>query len=212
MQTFSARTVHVMVISAFAALTLVGCSKKAADGSTGDSVAAHADTAASRPATGATPNTANAAPTAASLGADDIDRWQRGMDAELKAVQDAGTQLKNAKNSTDSLNAVFAANETSTRAAGATAAGIDEQRYQLIANTLATLAADMSPLEQEMDVSKMPASTVESMKHAREQSLASASAGLSPALMEAMRPRAAALRKQALTLAGERLKASGMTT
>lgn len=146
MQTSSARTVHVMVISAFAALTLVGCSKKAADGSTGDSVAAHADTAASRPAT------------------------------------------------------------------GAKAAGIDEQRYQLIANTLATLAADMSPLEQEMDVSKMPASVVESMKHAREQSLASASAGLSPALIEAMRPRAAALRKQALTLAGERLKVSGMTT
>jgi hypothetical protein len=212
MQTLSARIVHAMAISTFAALTLVACSRKAADGSAADSVAVHGDTAVSAPATAATSNTANAAPTAASLGADDIDRWQRGMDAELKAVQDAGTQLKNAKNSTDSLNALFAANETSTRVAGAKAAGVDEQRYQLIANTLATLAADMSPIEQEMDMSKMPASAVESMKHAREQSLASASAGLSPALIEAMRPRAAVLRKQALTLAGERLKAAGMTS
>ena len=134
------------------------------------------------------------------------------MDAELETVRNAATQMNGAKNSTDSLNALFAANETSTRSAGAKAAGVDEARYQLITNTLASLAADMSPLEQEMDVTKMPASAIESMKHAREQSLASVSATLSPALVEAMRPRAAALRKQALTLAGERLKAAGLTS
>lgn len=131
------------------------------------------------------------------------------MDAELKAVQNAASQLKTAKNSTDSLNALFGVNETSTRAAGAQAAGVDEQRYQLISNTLASLAADMSPLEQEMDVTKMPASAIDAMKHAREQALANVSATLPPALVEAMRPRAAALRKQALALAGERVKAAG---
>jgi len=195
-----------MVIATLAALALAACNGKQ-DHAAADSVASHGDTTVSSP----TPTTTSSAGTTApALGPDDIDRWQRGMDAELKAVQNAATQLKTAKNSTDSLNALFGANESSTRTVGAQAAGVDEQRYQLISNTLASLAADMSPVEQEMDVTKMPASAIESMKHAREQSLASVSATLSPALVEAMRPRAAALRKQALALAGERLKAAGM--
>ena len=209
MQSSSARTVRAAVVAVLAALALAACKGKPSDQAAVDSASPGGDTTVSSPTPTAT---SSAAPTAAALGPDDIDRWQRGMDAELETVRNAATQMKGAKNSTDSLNALFAANETSTRAAGAKAAGVDEARYQLITNTLASLAADMSPLEQEMDVTKMPASAIESMKHAREQSLASVSATLSPALVEAMRPRAAALRKQALTLAGERLKAAGLTS
>src|SRR6185312_2396596 len=208
MQTLSVRPANATGIAMCAALALAACNGKPSDRPAADSAARRGDTTVSSP----TPaGTSSAAPTAEALGPDDIDRWQRGMDAELTAVHDAGIRLTNAKNSTDSLNAIFAANGSATRAAGAKAAGVDEARYQLIANTLASLAAGMSPLEQEMDVAKMPASAVDAMKHARRQSLASVSATLSPALVEAMRPRAAALRKQALTLAGERLKAAGMT-
>lgn len=195
-----------MTVAALAAVALAACGKKSANESTTDSVAAHADTTATAPAVAMSANTSTAM-----LGPDDIDRWQHGMDAELTAVHNAAAQLRNAKSSTDSLNALFAANETSTRAAGAKGAGVDEQRYQLIANKLASLAADMSPVEQEMDPATVPASVVKAMQHAREQSLAAESAGIDPALIQAMRPRAAALRKQALALAGERLKAAGMS-
>lgn len=207
MTTTSTRSASAIAIASLAALALVGCSRKPSDGVATDSVASRGDTTVSAPAPTATSSTGA---TAVAVAPDDIDRWQHGMDAELNAVQDAATQMKSAKNSTDSLNALFAANESSTRAAGAKAAGVDEGRYQLISSTLAPLAADMSPLDQEMDVSKMPAATIESLKHAREQSLANLSATLPQPLIEAMRPRAAALRKQALALAGERLKAAGM--
>lgn len=133
------------------------------------------------------------------------------MDAELKAVQDAGVQLRNAKTATDSMNAVFAANETSTRPIGARAAGVTEQQYQLISSTLSSLVANMTPVEQEMDASKMSAAAIAMLNESREKALTSASVGVSPELLSALRPLAATLRKQALTLAGERLKAAGMT-
>jgi hypothetical protein len=160
--------------------------------------------------TAATPPMPAGSSDASSLAPDDIDRWQRGMDAELRAIQDAGSQLRNAGTATDSMNAIFAANETSTRSIGAKAAGVSEQQYQLISSTLSSLAADMAPLEQEMDVSSMPAATIATMRQARDKALATASVGVPPQVLAALRPRAGALRKQALDLAAARLKAAGM--
>lgn len=140
----------------------------------------------------------------------DIDRWQRGMEGELKAVREAGAQRKAAKSSADTLAAMMAANETSTREAGARAAGVNENRYGLIQSKLSSVVRFMVPLEQEMDASKMPASVVTQMKEERAKMLTSMSSGLSPAVIEALRPRAVALRKQELALTGERLKAAGM--
>jgi hypothetical protein len=175
------------------------------DNSTTDSAAP--DTAATTQPAAPAPSTSNNTP--ASLTPDDIDRWQKGMEAELEAVRKAGADLKAAKNGTDTLNAMMAANDMSTRAAGAKAAGVDEERYQLIRTTLSSLAGQMAPIEQEMDVSSLPASSVAELKKSREQGLARDTVGLSPQLVEALKPRAAALRKQDLALTGERLKASG---
>jgi hypothetical protein len=68
----------------------------------------------------------------------------------------------------------------------------------------------MAPLEQEMDVSSMPAATIATMRQARDKALATASVGVPPQVLAALRPRAGALRKQALDLAAARLKAAGM--
>jgi hypothetical protein len=68
----------------------------------------------------------------------------------------------------------------------------------------------MSPLELEMNVAQMPASMVEQMKKGRAEALASAIAELPPALIKALEPRAADLRKQDLALVAERLRAAGM--
>jgi hypothetical protein len=206
-------SVHVILLATLSTALVGGCSRKSGDVVARDTGVAPSDSAAVAPAPTTPPTTPPSATISAatSLTADDIDRWQRGMDAELKAVQDAGVQLRNAQTATDSMNAVFAANETSTRPIGARAAGVTEQQYRLMSSTLSSLAANMSPIEQEMDASKMDAPAVAMLKQAREKALASASVGMSPQLLDALRPRAAVLRKQALALAGERLKAAGMT-
>ncbi|HET7457844.1 MAG TPA: hypothetical protein VFJ74_09325 [Gemmatimonadaceae bacterium] len=200
-----------------AALFTVAACKPAERAGEDDSVTA-ADSTASAGAQAAAAPAAAAAPSAtgsetsaeASLTVADIDRWQRGMDAELAAVRDAGKQLAAAKTANDTMTAMMAANETSTRAAGARGAGVDEERYNVIRSTLSPVVGYMAPIEMEMDVKQMPASMLETMKKSREESLARATAGIPPAVVEALRPRAAALRKQDLTLVGERLKAAGL--
>jgi hypothetical protein len=187
--------------------TVVAACSRSEQADTADSSAADtATTAAATPAP--TPSPANNTP--ASLTADDIDRWQKGMDAEIEAVKKAGADLEAAKTNNDTLTAMMAANDMSTRDAGAKAAGVDGERYQLIRTTLSSIVGQMAPIEQEMDVSKLPATAVAELKKSRDAGVAQATAELSPQLVEALKPRAAALRKQDLTLTAERLKASGM--
>ena len=198
-----------------AALFAIACKPAERAGSGDDDSAAAADSAAvagqaSAPNAAATTATPGATSAEASLTVGDIDRWQKGMEAELAAVRDAGKQLKAAKTANDTMSAMMAANETSTRAAGAKAAGVDEDRYNVIRSTLSSVAAYMAPIEMEMNVKDMPPEMVAQMKQGREQSLERASAGIPKDVLDALRPRAAELRKQDLTLTGERLKAAGM--
>jgi hypothetical protein len=199
------RTAFSLALFAAAA---VACSRGDTDANAGDS-AAQSDTSAATAAAPSTPASSATPSTPASLTADDIDRWQKGMTAELEAVHKASEQLKAAKTGNDTLTAMMGANEMGTRAAGAQAAGVDEERYQLIRSTLSSVVGQMAPLEQEMDVSSLPASAVADLKKSRADGLATATAELSPQLVDALKPRAAALRKQDLTLTGERLKAAG---
>lgn len=192
---------------AMSVVLATGCSGSANDEMSADSSATATDSSASTASTA----TSSTPTTAASLTAEDIDRWQKGMDGELEAVKKASEQLKAAKNGNDSLTAIASTNDMSTRDAGAQAAGVDGERYQLIRSTLSGVVGQMAPLENEMDVSKLPAAAVAELKKGREESLATATAELSPQLVEALKPRAAALRKQDLALIVERLKAAGMT-
>lgn len=160
----------------------------------------------------ATPAPAAAAPTPAAPArreatVEDIERWQRGMAAEKKAVQDAAAKLAEAKgDEAAKLAALSASLESSTIDAGAAAAGLDRDGYRRIRSTLSDAVAQLSPLEMEMDVAKMPAPMVEQFKQAREQGVAQLSAKLPPHLFAALQARAAELRQQDKELVGERLK------
>jgi pyruvate/2-oxoglutarate dehydrogenase complex dihydrolipoamide acyltransferase (E2) component len=145
----------------------------------------------------------------APLAVEDIDRWQRGMAAELEAVRAAGEQLKSARTGGDTVTAMMGANETATRDAGAAAAGLSPDRYQFVRSTLSGAAGSLSPLEMEMKVSDMPPAMVEQMKQARESGITQLGEVLPPPVVEALRARAAELRKQDLELTGARLRAMG---
>jgi hypothetical protein len=131
------------------------------------------------------------------------------MTAELQAVQDAAKQLHDAKSGNDTVTAMFATNETSTLPAGAKAAGVDEERYRFIRSTLSTVAGEMSPVENEMNTKDMPAQMVAALQQGRDQALARSTATMAPDVVAALKPRAAALRKQDLELTAARLKAAG---
>ena len=199
------------VAVAVALLTACGGGDASSDADDTTAEAAQEDTASTDPGgMAATPASPPAEVTSRPLAPDDIDRWTRGMEAELQAVRDAGTKLKSARTGEDTLGAIFGANDMSTRDAGAKAAGVSSERYQFIRTTLSSGVANMAPLEAEMDVSQLPASMVAEMKKGRETALTRMSTELPAAVVEALRPRAAALRKQDLGLTGERLRAAGM--
>jgi hypothetical protein len=148
-----------------------------------------------------------ATPSAAStVSVDDIELWKRGMEAERKAVQDAAAKLAQAKDENEKLEALTASMEMSTIDAAASAAGVDRDRYRRIRNTLSDAVSQLSPIEMEMDVSKMPPEMVEQMKQARASSVSQLEANLPPDVFEALKARAAELREQDKLLVAERLK------
>ena len=197
---------------AFLSLVAVAACGHSRDAAT-DSTAAATDSTppATAPSTSAavTPASSSAASTDAPITVADIDAWQKGMTAELTAVQDAGTARQNAKNATDTLNAMFGANDMSTRAAGAKGAGMSEARYQYVSNKLSSIVGNLSPIEAEMNMKDMPESFRKQMQQSREQSATQEMAGMAPDVQAALRARAADLRKQSLELAGARLRAAG---
>ena len=202
------RSISLVVLS-LVAVAACGHSRDAAT----DSTAAATDSTppATAPSTSAavTPASSSAASTDAPITVADIDAWQKGMTAELTAVQDAGTARQNAKNATDTLNAMFGANDMSTRPAGAKGAGMSEARYQYVSNKLSSIVGNLSPIEAEMNMKDMPESFRKQMQQSREQSATQEMAGMAPDVQAALRARAADLRKQSLELAGARLKAAG---
>ena len=156
------------------------------------------------------PETAQPAPAPASsntaeVSVDDIDRWQRGMQAELASVQEAATKLANAKDENEKLEALHAATEMGTLEAGASAAGVDPDRYRRLRNHFSGAVSQLSPIEIEMDVSQMPKEMVEQMQQAREAGVAQLEGQLSTDVLDALKARAAELRQQEKLLVGERL-------
>lgn len=206
-----------MFVSVLAAALLVGCGTRRPDAAADDTAAAQEDTTAAQAdsiaaapapqgASAQTAGTASNAPIALA----DLERWQRGIAAELQAVQEAGAKLHDAKTAEDSVNAMFAANEMGTRAAGAKAAGVDEERYQFIRTTLSSAVAQMTPLESEMNVKDMPPAMLEEMKKGREAALARMSDEIPADVMDALRQHATELRKRDMDLVAARLKATGV--
>jgi hypothetical protein len=190
---------------AMAVALLVACGGK--DPSRADSADAAdpADTVAESPVSATTPTT-QANPTTAPLTVEDIDRWQRGMAAELEAVRQAAAKLKSARSGEDTLSAMMAMNDMSTAAAGAKAAGVDEERYKLIRSDLSAAAGYLAPQLGGVDTTMLSPAQREEMRQGNEAQLKQMEDRVPPAVIEALRPRAADLRKQDLELTGERLK------
>jgi hypothetical protein len=204
-------SIRPLMIALLCSTLIQGCGGRDDSDTAATDSAAAADTApAAETATASAGGSTEPASAEASMTVADIDRWQRGMDAELVAVREAGTKLKEAKTSTDTMNAIFAANDMSTRAAGARGAGVDENRYGLINSTLSALNRNMAPLSSEMDVTKMPPEAVTALSAARDTALMRMVGSYPPAVVEALRPRAEALRKQEMELVAARLRAAGM--
>jgi len=185
---------------------LVACSKE-------DSSAAASDTAQTVQAADTQAMNAAVAPQAgtgagAPLAVADIDRWQKGMEAELAAVKAAGDKMKSASSSKDSLDAMSSAGEMSTLNAGASASGLDPERYKFVRSTLSAAALSLSPMELEMK--DIPPAMIEEFKKNGAAQLERMSADIPSEVVEALRPRATDLRKQHMLLVGERLKASGI--
>lgn len=143
----------------------------------------------------------------APMSVEDIERWERGMQAELQAVREAEESLRTAETSEDTLNAMMAVNDMSTRAAGARAAGVSEDRYQFVRTTLSSAVKNLSPLDEEMDVSQMPEAMIEQFEQNRQLSLEQIRDVLPDDVLEALRTRASELRRQDIALISARLEA-----
>jgi len=188
-------------------LFLAGCGG-AGDDETRDEAAADAGGGAPAPA----PDAASQSGTASSapLSVEDIARWEKGMAAELAAVQEAAGKLGRAQTGEDTLAALMGVQEMTTTPAGARAAGVDEERYRVIRSDLSAAAAYLTPYLGGIDTTMLSPVQREEMRQMNAAQLKQMEGRVPAEVVEALKPRAEALRKKGLELAGARLKGAGM--
>jgi hypothetical protein len=185
---------------------LVGCG--GGDSSKDDAAAdPAAEETQSDPAPAAEPP---AAPSTAPLTVEDIDRWAKGIEGELKAVQDAGAKLKDAKTGDDSVNAIMGVQEMSTVEAGAAAAGLDRERYHFVRTNFSGAASYLAPEIGGIDPSTLSPEMRAEIQKGNEAQLAQMADVLPAEVVTALRPRAAELRTKDLELTTARLRAAGV--
>lgn len=173
----------------------------------------NADTTAGTGAadTTAAPTSAPAAdPGQTPLTVADIDRWEKGMAAELDAVHAAGGRLKEAKNGNDTLTAMMGVQEMATTEAGAKGAGVDPERYKLIRSELSAATGYLAPTIGGVDTTMLSAEQRAEMRNMNQAQLEQMKGTVPPDVVAALTPRAAALRTRSLELVGARLKEGGM--
>ena len=190
---------NTVCLALAALICLSGCARKDAD----QTPEPNDDNAVNAPETAQTAPITN---NNDELTVDDIDRWQRGMQAELASVQEAATKLSNAKDENEKLEALHATTEMGTLEAGAAAAGVAPDRYRRLRNHFSGAVSQLSPLEMEMDVSQMPKEMVEQMQQARAAGVAQLESQLPTDVLDALKARASELRQQEKLLVAERLK------
>ena len=195
---------RALVLMSVAALVACGSGDKTADADSSAPVAV-VDTPAANASMAPQAGTGDAAPVTVA----DIERWERGMAAELQAVQAAGEKFKASKTGTDSVNNMMGSNEMSTLNAGAAAAGLNPERYKFVRSTLSQVALALHPLELDADLSSMPG-FADQLKAQGAQNLERMKADAPTEVVEAMRPRALELRKKHTDLVAARLRAAGM--
>jgi hypothetical protein len=140
----------------------------------------------------------------------DIDGWARGMAAELEAVHAAAAELRQAKTADDTLSAMTATQDMSTLDAGAQAAGMDRERYNLVRTTLSEAASYLAPSVGGLDTTKLSDDQRAQMRQGNAAQLEQMKDRVPPDVVSALALRAAQLRKQDLELSVARLKGAGM--
>lgn len=192
--------------SLLAALFL-GCGKNDAD-------APGADTAASAEETGPPTTQQNQAaagnPVSAPLTPDDIERWDRGMAGEMKAIQDAAATIKTAKTGEDTLSAMMGVQEMATVAAAAQAAGLEQERYKFVRSNLSAVVAYLTPSQGGIDTTLLSQAQRDELRQMNEARIQQMQQDVPPEVVEALKPRAVELRKKDLELVGARLKGAGL--
>ncbi|HEX6862822.1 MAG TPA: hypothetical protein VF414_08405 [Thermoanaerobaculia bacterium] len=132
------------------------------------------------------------------------------MAAELEAVHAAATKLKEAKTADDTLTAMTTTQDMSTLEAGAQAAGVDRERYNLIRSTFSSAAGYLAPSVGGLDTTTLSSDQRAEIRRGNAEQLEQLKDVVPPDVISALTPRAAELRKKDLELVAARLKASGM--
>jgi hypothetical protein len=194
-----------------AILLLSACGRKDAKPDTSDETASSEEAAA--PAE--TPNSSQSAPPAtnpasAPLTTADIERWEKGINGEMQAVKEATAKLKSARSNADTLNAMMAVQEMGTREAGAKAAGVDPERYGFIRSNLSAVVGYLTPALGGIDTTILSQAQRDELRQGNEAQLQRMQQEVPSEVVEAIRPRAAELRKKDMELVAARLKGVGM--
>jgi hypothetical protein len=152
----------------------------------------------------------SADPISAPLSVEDIERWEKGMAAELAAVRESGAKLASVRTGEDTLSALMGVQEMSTTPVGAEAAGMDQERYKTVRSNLAAAVAYLTPHLGGIDTTMLSVAQREEMRQMNAAQLKQLEGAVPPEVVEALKPKAEALRKKDLELAGARLKGAGM--
>ena len=190
---------------------LFACGRKdaqpdvSADTASGEESAAQDTSSSAAPAAQPT-----GTPTSAPLTPADIERWTKGMDGELQAVREAGAKLKSARTSDDTLNAMMGVQEMATVDAGAKAAGVDPERYKFIRSNLSAVVGYLTPSLGGIDTTSLPQAQRDELRKGNEAQIQRMQQEVPADVVDAVKPRAAELRKKDMELVGARLKGAGM--
>ena len=152
----------------------------------------------------------SADPISAPLSVEEIERWEKGMAAELAAVRGSGAKLASARTGEDTLSALMGVQEMSTTPVGAEAAGMDQERYKTVRSNLAAAVAYLTPHLGGIDTTMLSVAQREEMRQMNAAQLKQLEGAVPPEVVEALKPKAEALRKKEIELAGARLKGAGM--
>jgi hypothetical protein len=186
-------------------LLFTACGEEGAKGDASDPVP-RAETVEGAPDASSQPGD----PLSAPVTVKDIERWERGIAAELGAVQASGAKLEQARSSDDTLSALMGVQEMTTMPVGARAAGLDPERYNVVRSNLGAAVAYLTPHLGGIDTTMLSPAQREEMRQMNAAQLKQLEGAVPPEVIEALKPKAEALRKKELELTGARLKGAGM--
>jgi hypothetical protein len=187
---------------------VLGCGGKDESKSTAD--AEENVTVDSAPGAAEQAQTSSEHPTVGPITTADIERWDKGLAGELKAVQEAGAKIKSARSGEDTLSAMMGVQETATMGAGATAAGLDLERYKFIRSNLSAAVSYLTPSQGGIDTTLLSQAQRDELRQMNETQLQQMQKDVPAEVVEALKPRAVELRKKDLELTAARLKGAGM--